>query len=88
MINNLQDHPNVTYRHGASSRPQPVLSGSGLRVQTVVVASQTWGWSNDRIADEYGLSRAQVEQALAFYAAHKQAIDMDIQAESELERSS
>lgn len=65
-----------------------MLSGTGLRVQSVVVASRTWGWSTERIADEYGLSREQVEQALAFYAAHKQAIDMDIKNESELEQSS
>lgn len=88
MTNSLQNHPAGTYRHGASGRPQPVLSGSGLRVQTVVVASQTWEWSTERIADEHGLSREQVEQVLAFYAAHKQEIDMDIQAESELQRSS
>lgn len=75
----------ITYRRGASGKPQPVLRGSGVRVQTVVTASQIWGWSVEQIGDEYGLSKEQVQQALSFYAAHKREIDMDLEAESALE---
>ncbi len=75
----------ITYRRGASGKPQPVLRGSGIRVQTVITASQVWGWSVEQIVDEYGVSKEQVHQALSFYAAHKQEIDMDLEAESALE---
>ena len=63
--------PHVTYRRGASGHPVAVLRGTGLRVQTVVVAVQTWGLSPAAVAAEYDLSVAQVQEALAFYAAHQ-----------------
>ena len=62
--------PHVTYRRGASGSPVAVLRGTGLRVQTVVVAAQTWGLAPTAIAAEYDLTVAQVEEALAFAAAH------------------
>ena len=36
--------PHITYRRGGSGQPVAVLRGTGLRVQTVVVATQTWGF--------------------------------------------
>ena len=76
--------PQITYRQGASGRPQPVLLSSGIRVQTVAVASLAWGWSTEQIADEYGLSPEQVREALDFYVVHRQEMDMDIEDESAL----
>ncbi len=54
-------------------------------MQTVVVAAHQWGLSPNEIAAEYGLSEAQVNEALAFYAAHRSEIDAAIAAEQALE---
>jgi len=84
---NLDDpaFPRVTYRRGAAGQPVPVLRGTGIRVQTAVVAAQRWGWKPDQIAAEYGLTRAQVKEALAFYGAHRSEIDADVAAEQAIE---
>jgi uncharacterized protein (DUF433 family) len=81
------DHPHVTYRRGAAGIPTPVLRGTGIRVQTLVVAAQLWEWTPTQIADEYGLSVIQVEDALAFYETHRTQIDAAITAEQEMERA-
>ena len=77
--------PDITYRCGASGQRLPVLHGTGLRVQTLVVAVQQWSLSPNQIAAEYGLTEAQVHNALAFYAAHTPEIDAAIAAEQTLE---
>ena len=76
--------PEITYRRGASGQPMPVLRGTSLRVQTVVVAAK-WGLSPKEIAAEYSLSEAQVQQALAFFRAHTAEIEMAIASEQTLE---
>lgn len=78
------DHPHVTYRRGASGVPTPVVRGTGIRVQALVVASQQWEWTSDQVAAEYGLSAPQVSDALAFYDAHRAEIDGSISAELEM----
>ena len=80
--------PHVAYRLGASRWPTAVMRGTGIRVQTLAVAAQTWGMSAEEISDEYELKLAQVEEALAFYEAHRDEIDMAIAAEQELEAAS
>ena len=80
--------PKVAYREGASRRPTPVVGGTGVRVQALVVAAQTWEMSVREISDEYGLTIDQVEEALAFYEAHRDEIDGSIAAEQELEAAS
>jgi len=77
--------PSVTYRRGASGQPAPLLRGSGIRVQTVVMATQQWQLTPDQIAAEYALTETQVKEALAFYEAHRQEIDLSIAAEQALE---
>ncbi len=77
--------PQITYRRGASGQPVPVLRGTGIRVQTIVVASQDWGLSVKEISSEYSVNQAQVKEALAFYEAHRQEIEMDLAAEQSLE---
>ena len=74
--------PHLTYRRGASGQPVAVLRGTGLRVQTVVVAAQTWSLSPAEIAAEYDLSVPQVQEALAFYAAHQGEIDAALAADA------
>lgn len=80
--------PQVAYRIGASRWPTAVVRGTGIRVQTLAVAAQTWGMSVEEISDEYDLRLAQVEEALAFYEAHRDEIDRAISAEQELEAAS
>lgn len=77
------DFPNVTYRRGASGTLSPVLRGTGIRVQTIVVASQNN--TPSEIAEDYDLSLPQVQEALGFYDAHRVEIDAHIQAEAALE---
>jgi len=77
--------PELTYRRGASGLAVPIVHGTGLRVQTLAIASQQWGLSAEQIAAEYDLSEAQVNAALAFYAVHQQEIDEAIASEVALE---
>lgn len=65
----------------------PVVRGTGIRVQTLVVARRQWGWTPARIADEYGLSATQVDDILAFYKAHCNEIDIAVAAETEIEKN-
>jgi hypothetical protein len=44
-----------TYRRGASGIPTPLLRGSGVRVQTIVVANSRWQMSALSIAEDYDL---------------------------------
>jgi uncharacterized protein (DUF433 family) len=59
----------------------PIVCGTNLRVQTVVIADQKWGLPPQQIAAEYDLSEVQVNDALAFYNAHHSQIDDAIAAE-------
>ena len=78
-------YPRIAYRRGANGRPRPVLRGTNLRVQTIVVATKDWGQSPTEIADNYGVSQTQVEEALAFYQTHSEEIDAAIAGEEALE---
>ena len=84
---NLDDprFPQITYRRGAAGVPTPVLRGTGIRVQTIVVASRQWGLSTEQVAAEYDLTESQVEEALAFYAAHQAEVDAAMETEQTLE---
>jgi len=77
----------VTYRRGAAGIPVPVLRGTGIRVQALVIAAQQWGLDQGDVAVQYDLTRAQVEEALGFYQAHQGEIDALVAAEVEIERS-
>jgi len=77
------DYPNITYRRGVSGILSPVLSGTGIRVQTIVLASPNN--TSAEIAFDYDLSISQVQEALSFYDFHRVEIDADIQAEAALE---
>jgi uncharacterized protein (DUF433 family) len=76
--------PGITYRRGASGSITPVLRGSGLRVQTLVVDTQQ-GLSPEQIANEYELEVTRVKEAQAFYEAHRTEINASIRAEQGLE---
>jgi uncharacterized protein (DUF433 family) len=79
--------PGITYRRGSSGSIMPVIRGTGIRVQTIVVDSQS-GRDLEEIASDYELSVNQIQESLAFYQVHSQEIDHNIQAENELEKKS
>lgn len=76
------DFPLITYRRGAAGIPTPVLRGSGIRVQTIAVAHEQWGMGAAEIATAYELPSAQVEAALAFFAAHRAEIETHLAREA------
>lgn len=79
--------PQITYVRGASGELAPVLRGTRLQVQTIVIAAQKWGLSPKEIANEYDLSEVQVNEVLAFYEAHRQEIDTSIATEQIIEHN-
>ena len=85
---NLDDpeFPRITYRRGAAGVPTPVVRGTGIRVQTVAVAAERWQMTPVQIAAEYGLTVAQVEETLAFYAVHRVEVEAALEVEEALER--
>ena len=85
LLQGLDDlnFPNITYRRGASGSPSPVLRGTGIRIQTIVIAAENK--PVPEIADDYDLTETQVQEALNFYESHRAEIDAFIQAEAALE---
>lgn len=86
-LQQMQDDPRfpgIIYRYGASGVATPVLRGTGLRVQTLVIDVHQAGMTPAQVAVEYDLSEARVVEALAFYAAHRAEIDAHIAAENVL----
>lgn len=76
--------PKITYRRDAAGIPNPLIRGTGLRVQTIVIAAQQWGMDADQIAEEYDLDFVSINQALDFYQAHRAEIDRAISADKDL----
>lgn len=76
--------PQVTYRRGVDGVPTPVLRGTGIRIQAIVVAHEQWGMSAADIAAEYELSTTQIEAALSFSAAHRAEIEAHLEREDKL----
>jgi uncharacterized protein (DUF433 family) len=79
--------PLITYRRGAGGGSVPVLHGTGIRVQAIVIAAQNWQMCPAEIASEYQITEAQVNEALAFYKLHAQEIDAALAAEQRLENA-
>jgi len=77
--------PRITYRCGAAGQPTPVLRGTGIRVQTVIVAIHWWDMTPAQVATEYDLTKDQVDYALVSYQAHRAEIDAAIAAEQAME---
>jgi uncharacterized protein (DUF433 family) len=85
LLQGLDDpnFPSITYRRGTSGTLSAVLRGTGIRVQTIALASQDH--TPAEIAEDYELPQAQVQEALGFYNAHRVEIDAHIEAEAALE---
>ncbi len=76
--------PQITYRRGEGDIPTPVLSGTGIRVQTIVVCVRAWKMTPEEVAEQYDRPLTQVEAALAFYEAHRHEIDSHLAYERQL----
>jgi uncharacterized protein (DUF433 family) len=85
MTEPINQFPSITYRHGAPGIFSPILRGMGIRVQTIVIASQNMTLAE--IAHDYDLTEIQVQEAFSLYKAHRTEIDAHVQAEADLERS-
>ncbi|MEM9004319.1 MAG: hypothetical protein AAGE59_12450 [Cyanobacteria bacterium P01_F01_bin.86] len=75
----------IQYRTGSSGQANASIKGTGIRVQTIVIAKTDWAWDVSKIAEEYDLLTNQVSEALRFYESHKAEIDAAIAAEVALE---
>jgi uncharacterized protein (DUF433 family) len=76
--------PGITYRRGASSTLIPILRGTGIRVQTIVIANREWNESPDKIASQYDLPASWIKEALEFYQAHLAEVDLLIASDDKL----
>jgi len=79
--------PGITYRRGTSGIPTPVLRGTRIRVQTIVIANKQWNESPEIVASQYDLPVSRVEETLTFYQAHQDEVDLLIQADTNLENN-
>ena len=77
------EFPHITYRRGASGSLSPTLRGTGIRVQTIALASQNN--TPVEVAEDYDVPLMQVQEALGFYDSHRVEIDAQIQAEAALD---
>lgn len=87
LIRSLDEKSQITYRKGGSGTAAPILNGTNVRVQTIVVANTNWGWADEKIADEFDLNDSQVRAALVFYNNNKKLIDDSLALEQSLEPS-
>lgn len=57
------------------------IAGHRIRVMDIVAAHNGWGFSPERIAEEYpGITLADVYAALAYYHDHRDEIEADFEA--------
>jgi uncharacterized protein (DUF433 family) len=60
---------------------RPRIAGHRITVQDIALLHERLGVSADEIADEYGLSLADIYAALAYYHEHRAEIDAAIHAD-------
>jgi uncharacterized protein (DUF433 family) len=58
---------------------KPRIAGHRIKVADVAVWHERLGMSADEIASEYDLTLVEVYSALAYYFAHREEIDRDIE---------
>jgi uncharacterized protein (DUF433 family) len=78
------EYPYITYRTGAAGLSTPILRGTGIRVQTFVVAHHIHGETPQALAEDYDLAVEAVIAALAYYEKHREVIDALLRIEDEL----
>ena len=58
---------------------RPCIEGTGIRVTDIVIAEQFGECPRNEMADEFGITAAQVDAAFDYYRTNKAYIDADIQ---------
>ena len=69
---------NLIYRNPEIRGGRPCIVGSDLRVLDIVISMIFSERSPEQLAQDYGLSMAEVHAALAYYHCNKAEIDEDI----------
>lgn len=84
---NLNDpeFPSISYKRDTSNQLVPVITGKGIRVQTIVVAAIYWKETAEEICKQYNLTKKMVEEVMGFYSTHKIVIDALIAENESLE---
>lgn len=62
---------------------KPYIEGRRITVQHIADHHEHFGWSVEKIAEQFLLSLAQVYAALAYYHDHKQEIEASIDADEQ-----
>ena len=75
----------VVYKRSITGYPTAKIRGTNIRVQTIVIAHRDWGLSVAQLAEDYEVTETQIQDALAFYQAHRHEVDAAIAAEEALE---
>jgi uncharacterized protein (DUF433 family) len=58
----------------------PVIAGTTTKVVELVAEHKAWGWDAAELARQHPhLSRTQIESALAYYRAHRDELDQDLE---------
>ncbi len=58
---------------------RPLIAGTTMKVEELVVAHTVWGWSAEELHQQYPhLSWSQIYSALAYYWDHQAALDADL----------
>ncbi len=70
--------PGIT-THPLVRSGRPCIEGTGIKVADIVAAQKYHGLDAGEVADHYELDRSMVANALAFYAAHTEYIDTDLE---------
>ncbi len=79
--------PHVIYKRSLTGQPIPKIRGTNIRVQTIVIAHRDWGLPHAQISQDYDLTTSQVQDAWAFYQAHREEVDAVITAEAAWEQA-
>lgn len=64
-------------------RGRPILAGTGIRVQDIAAAHVYKNRTPAEVAEDYAITLAQVHAALAYYFAHQDEIEAQLQADLE-----
>lgn len=80
------NHPLIAFRQGAAGDRRPALSGRRLYVWQVIETLRGSGGSVEEAARYLGLTPAQVQACLSYYADFKDEVDAYAEEERELAR--
>jgi uncharacterized protein (DUF433 family) len=81
-----EGHPLIYFRWSPDGRRRPALAGTRLYVWQVVETVRHSNGSVDDAADYLGLTRAQVQACVSYYADFREEVDADAEEEREFAR--